>query len=106
MRNLMIKALIVLTVFLAVSVSAQAAPADPTLDTSVPSFNYNEECNNEGCFSEEVRELYSSYHQECIVEGCAFEEQRELAGSRHPVVISQMYQHFRRLGFWVLPQHY
>jgi hypothetical protein len=61
--------------------------------------DYLEECVNEGCSGEEVRELYSSYAEECLHEGCSFEEVRELAGSADRV--DDLLAEFRKHGWTV-----
>ena len=61
--------------------------------------NYQEECLNEGCNNEEVRELHVMYKEECIKEGCNKEELIELGGT--PSGALSMLQHFRNLGFTV-----
>jgi hypothetical protein len=42
--------------------------------------DYYEECDQEGCSREEVKELWSSFQSECIDEDCWMEEVAELAG--------------------------
>jgi hypothetical protein len=42
--------------------------------------DYHEECDQEGCSREEVKELWSSFQSECIDEECWMEEVAELAG--------------------------
>jgi hypothetical protein len=64
-------------------------------------FSYQEECNNEGCSNEEVRELYSSYAEECLNEGCSKEEVFELGGLGTGV--SDMQQAFVARGFRINP---
>jgi hypothetical protein len=43
--------------------------------------DYKEECQGEGCSSEELSEICASYTEECIGEGCSKEEVIELAGN-------------------------
>jgi hypothetical protein len=64
--------------------------------------DYQEECLNEGCSGEEVRELYSSYQEECLNEGCSLEEVFELGGT--DTGVRQMLADFERRGFRVDPR--
>jgi hypothetical protein len=61
--------------------------------------DYNEECRNEGCNTEELVELYESYESECREESCDVEEVRELAGRRD--AINDMLNAFRARGWTV-----
>jgi hypothetical protein len=79
-------------VFLLASQAAMVAEKVGTDD-------YQEECLNEGCSTEEVRELYVSYKEECINEGCSKEEVIELGGT--PSGALAMLAHFRKLGYEV-----
>lgn len=69
--------------------------------------DYREECEQEGCSKEEIKELWSSYRSECYDESCWTEEVFELAGGDHylydPYIwaseIPDMFNAFRdRLG--------
>jgi hypothetical protein len=64
--------------------------------------DYQEECTNEGCSSEEVEELHESYTEECLHEGCSSEEIRELGGSMSGA--EDMFADFRRRG-WKVDRH-
>jgi len=66
------------------------------------SADYLEECQREGCSTEEVEELYESYDEECLQEGCSFEEVIELAG--HPSSVSAMLRDFQNRGWTVDPK--
>jgi hypothetical protein len=91
MYKLVLQALLVLLIFVFVAVSVHAAPA------MAPSAAYYDECIDERCDDEEVRELWSSFQNECFTEKCVFEEVRELSGGNAHV--DAMYQAFRtRLG--------
>jgi hypothetical protein len=74
MKRFVIHLLLVLALFGLVIGGAKAAPA------RAPAAAYHEECDNEGCGEEEVRELWRSFQHECFSEGCWYEEVRELAG--------------------------
>lgn len=104
MSKLLIHALLAMGIFLAVSAAAQAAP---TGSGSALIFgedhDYNEECNNEGCYNEEVEEMHETYYEECFGEGCSYEEQREIAGHGRENV-DEMLDAFRRLGLRVQEQ--
>ena len=78
--------------------------------------DYNEECDREGCATEEVRELWYTFSEECFGEGCWMEEVGENAGSgvaqdqngswyyTNPGAVGRMLNYFAtRLG---LPQAY
>jgi hypothetical protein len=58
--------------------------------------DYLEECQHEGCNSEELSEMCSSYTEECIGEGCSKEEVIELAGS--PSSVAPMFLDLKRHG--------
>jgi hypothetical protein len=58
--------------------------------------DYLEECQREGCNSEEISELCSSYTEECIGEGCSKEEVIELAGV--PGSVNAMFNDLARNG--------
>jgi len=58
--------------------------------------NYAEECQHEGCDSEEISEMCASYTEECIGEGCSKEEIIELAGN--PLAVQPMFQDLARHG--------
>ncbi len=62
-------------------------------------FNYQEECNAEGCNSEEIEELYESYAEECLHEGCRKEEIIELGGN--PSGALDMLREFQNRGYQV-----
>jgi len=64
--------------------------------------DYLEECQHEGCNSEEISELCSSYTEECIGEGCSKEEIIELAGA--PASVNAMFDDFARHGCKVREQ--
>jgi hypothetical protein len=68
-----------------------------------PEDDYQEECLNEGCSGEEVRELYASYQEECLHEGCSNEEIRELGGS--DAGISAMFNDFKKRNWKIDPKH-
>lgn len=59
---------------------ASAGTDTANIDDAQP-IDYYEECDREGCSSEEVKELWSTFHHECFVEGCWMEEVAENAGS-------------------------
>jgi hypothetical protein len=86
--RVVIHLLLALLIFGVVSTGAQAAPAP------APAAAYHEECDNEGCNTEEVRELWNSFQHECFAEGCWYEEVRELAGGTAHV--DAMFAAFRR----------
>lgn len=44
--------------------------------------DYKEECQSEGCDTEEQSEMHGSYESECFEESCHYEEVRETAGSQ------------------------
>lgn len=48
-------------------------------------YGYHEECQQEGCDSEEREELHESYDEECLGETCRKEEVRELAGRTNSI---------------------
>lgn len=60
--------------------------------------DYLEECTNEGCNKEEVKELYLSYKEECCGEfQCSAEEVRELGGNTQAT--AQMKEKWRQYGY-------
>lgn len=71
---------------------------------SAAAADYREECQSEGCSTEEVEELYESYEEECLHEGCSFEEVIELAG--HPSSVSAMLNDFKERGWKVAEEHF
>lgn len=65
---------------------------------SIPAVaNYYEECQSEGCDTEETEELHESYESECFEENCDIEEVREIAGRRGS--INAMINDFQARGW-------
>jgi len=62
------------------AVFATAGSESPSVSGAQP-IDYQEECTNEGCANEEVKELWRSFKSECIDEDCWMEEVGELGGS-------------------------
>lgn len=84
------------SIFLFVHLGADAPrPSASNVD------DYNEECRNEGCETEELVEMYESYESECREETCDVEEVRETAGRRD--VINEMLNAFIARGWAVSP---
>jgi hypothetical protein len=63
--------------------------------------DYAEECQGEGCDSEEVSELYETYSEECSGETCSREEVAEIAGNDG--AINAMLNDFQSRGLAVKP---
>jgi hypothetical protein len=91
MQKYLLHVFLALFVFVAIT-----GIVDSTPTTAAPLFDFNEECNQEGCDNEEIEELYDSFASECIDEGCNREEVLELAGPSSS--IDPMYLAFCRLG--------
>ncbi len=66
--------------------------------------HYSEECQSEGCNTEETEELRESYESECFEENCSFEEVRELAGRTNSV--NAMLTDFQNRGWTVSGCHF
>lgn len=65
--------------------------------------HYWEECQNEGCDTEEREEMHESYESECFEESCKYEEVREVAGRRDS--INPMMNDFQGRGWKVSGCH-
>lgn len=61
--------------------------------------DFREECQREGCDTEETEELHESYESECFEENCQFEEVREIAGRTGS--INAMMNNFQNRGWTV-----
>ncbi|AGC48971.1 hypothetical protein MYSTI_07699 [Myxococcus stipitatus DSM 14675] len=78
--------------------------ADPSPEGERRQGDYHEECQSEGCDTEELRELHASYASECLDEGCSPEEVIELAG--HPDAVDAMRAAFQQHGWRIDPKHF
>ena len=70
---------VVITGALFAALYASAGSDSASVDGAQP-IDFREECDNEGCAREEVKELWTSFKEECINEGCWMEEVAELGG--------------------------
>lgn len=87
------------TIVLGSTVFGLALGARAASQTDVSLSNWHEECQVEGCSTEELTELYGSYSSECLDEGCSTEELNEDAGGQQ--YIDGMLQAFLQAG-WVV----
>jgi hypothetical protein len=71
--------IIAISVFLFVRFGAKQTQL---LSLSSSGEHYREECQNEGCDTEEREELHEDYESECFEESCKYEEVRETAGAQ------------------------
>lgn len=119
MRKLITYGLLLAGLMLTMGGAAMASPAEPGAGPDfTATYSYNEECNNEGCSTEEVRELHRSYYNECsaapggtlyVVGGnwCTDEELGETAGDEGSgAQIDEMLAHFDSLGYALLYDRY
>ena len=67
--------------------------------TPMTNADFEEECIEESCDTEESEELHESYESECFEESCNVEEVREIAGRRGS--INAMLADFQNRGFRV-----
>lgn len=74
-----------------------------TLPTRVVNADFEEECVEESCDTEELEEMHESYESECFEETCDVEEVREIAGNRGN--INAMLDAFQSRGFTVNACH-
>lgn len=109
MRKLITYGLLLAGLMLTMGGAAMASPAEPGAGPDfTATYSYNEECNNEGCSTEEVRELHRSYVAECsspssVRNRCSYEELAETAGhDYYGTNIDQMLDHFYSLGYPLL----
>lgn len=74
------------------------------LATSGSNEDYHEECQQEGCDTEEREELHEWYESECFEETCSFEEVRETAGRTGS--INAMLNDFQGRGWRISGCHF
>ena len=62
------------------------------------SANYREECENEGCNTEEISELYNSYKSECIDSSCSKQDVQNIAGHKYSEGLRRMFAAFSSIN--------
>ncbi len=100
MKNTLSLALIAAPIFLFVRYGAEWSESFSFRERGE---DYREECQNEGCDTEEREELHESYESECFEESCDVEEVRETAGAINS--INAMWDDFNSRGWTVSGCH-